>query len=105
MRSLNSKPGRDEIVQLIKDESGVDLAALLRELSDISPDASTYSERILVLPRNLGDLEKPECLEEVKEKIEKLKLLKQMLNAGLISQMEYESLKAGIPIGDTKVSR
>ena len=92
-------------MQLIKDESGVDLAALLRELSDISPDASIYSERILVLPRSLGDLDKPECLEEVKEKIEKLKLLKQMLNAGLISQMEYESLKTGVPIGDANMSQ
>jgi hypothetical protein len=56
---------------------------------------STYSERTLVLPRNLGDLEKPECLEEIKEKIEKLKRLKRMLNVGLISRMDYESMKAG----------
>jgi hypothetical protein len=82
-------------MQLIKDESDAYLASLFRELNDIAPEMSTYSERTLVLPRNLGDLEKPECLEEIKEKIEKLKQLKRMLNVGLISRMDYESMKAG----------
>jgi hypothetical protein len=100
-----TQQGWDEIVQLMTDESDVYLASLLGELSENGPDTSIDRERILVLPRNLGDLEKPECIAEMKEKIEKLKLLKQMLNSGLISWVEYESLKTEISNADVNVSK
>jgi len=41
----------------------------------------------------MEDLEKPEYLMEIKEKIQKLKRLKDMLDAGSITNTEYISLR------------
>ncbi|MCX6677852.1 MAG: SHOCT domain-containing protein [Methanothrix sp.] len=43
-------------------------------------------------------MEKPEYLEEIKEKINEMKRLKDMLDAGSITQAEYLSRKAKILI-------
>ena len=59
----------------------------------MAPELWRSSERRLILPQKLEDLEKPEYLEEIKEKINKMKRLKDMLDAGSITQAEYLSRK------------
>jgi hypothetical protein len=47
----------------------------------------------------MEDLEKPEYLEEIKGKINKMKRLKDLLDANSITQAEYLSRKAKILLG------
>lgn len=56
-------------------------------------------QRNLILPKELGDLEDPEYLEQIKGKINKMKLLNDMLEAGLITQAQYLSRKDKILSG------
>lgn len=65
----------------------------------IAPELWRSSERRFILPQKLEDLEKPEYLEEIKGKVNKMKLLKDMLDAGSITQAEYLSRKAQILLG------
>ena len=62
----------------------------------MAPELWRSSERRLILPQKLEDLEKPEFLEEIKGKINKMKQLKDMFDAGSITQAEYLSRKAKI---------
>lgn len=80
-------------MEIIMDEMGADLNGLLGSLRVIAPDLWRSSERRFILPQRLEDLEKPEYLLEIKEKIQKLKRLKDMLDAGSITDTEYISLR------------
>ncbi len=81
------------------DELGADIDGLLGTLRVIAPDLWGSSERRFMLPQKLEDLEKPEYLLEIKAKIGKLKWLKNMLDAGSISNAEYVSLRNKILLG------
>jgi hypothetical protein len=56
-------------------------------------------QRGQILPKELGDLEKPEYLEQIKGKITKMMQLNNMLDAGLITKDQYLSRKAKILSG------
>jgi len=71
-------------------ESDFSLASLMQELRATVQD---ISERRLILPRTLGDLDKPECLAEMHDRIQKLKQDKYLLDSGQITQMEYNIWK------------
>ena len=62
----------------------------------MAPELWGSSERRFILPQRLEDLERPEYLEEIKGKINKVKMLKDMLDAGSITHSEYLSRKAKI---------
>jgi hypothetical protein len=81
---------------MIMDESSADLTRLFGELRVMAPEMLGCGERRLILPRKLGDLEKPEFLEDIENRIQKLKRAKDMLDAGMIVQAEYDSKKAEI---------
>lgn len=83
-------------MDLITDESNADLAGLLGTIRIMAPELWGSSERRFILPQRLEDLEKPEYLEEIKGKINKVKMLKDMLDAGSITHSEYLSRKAKI---------
>jgi hypothetical protein len=80
-------------MKLIFDELGADLAGLLGALRVIAPDLWMSSERRFMLPQKLEDLEKPEYLLEMKAKIGKLTQLKDLLDAGSISDAKYIFLR------------
>jgi hypothetical protein len=80
-------------MEIIMDEMGADLNGLLGKLRVVAPDLWRSSERRFILPQRLEDLEKPEYLMEMKEKILKLKRLKDMLDSGSITDKEYLSLR------------
>lgn len=80
-------------MEIIMDEMGADLNGLLGKLRVVAPDLWRSSERRFILPQRLEDLEKPEYLMEMKEKIQKLKRLKDMLDSGSITDKEYISLR------------
>ncbi len=80
-------------MEIIVDEVGADLTGLLGALRVIAPDLWRSSERRFMLPQKLEDLEKPEYLLEMKAKIGKLKQLKDLLDAGSISDAEYIFLR------------
>jgi hypothetical protein len=80
-------------MEIIVDELGADLTGLLGALRVIAPDLWRSSERRFMLPQKLEDLENPEYLLEMKAKIGKLKQLKDLLDAGSISNAEYMSLR------------
>jgi len=65
----------------------------------LAPELWGSGQRSLILPKELGDLEKPEYLEQIKGKIKKMKQLKEMLDAGLITKAQYLSRKAKIISG------
>jgi len=56
-------------------------------------------QRSFILPEKLGDLEKTEYLDQMKEKINKIKMLKQKHDAGFITQAQYLSRKTKIILG------
>ena len=80
-------------MKLIFDELGADLAGLLGALRVIAPDLWMSSERRFMLPQKLEDLEKPEYLLEMKANIGKLTQLKDLLDAGSISDAKYIFLR------------
>ena len=80
-------------MKLIFDELGADLTGLLGALRVIAPDLWMSSERRFMLPKKLEDLEKPEYLLEMKAKIGKLTQLKDLLDAGSISDAKYIFLR------------
>jgi hypothetical protein len=80
-------------MKIIVDELGADLTGLLGALRVIAPDLWMSSERRFMLPQKLEDLENPEYLQEMKAKIAKLKQLKELLDAGSISNAEYIFLR------------
>jgi len=65
----------------------------------LAPELWRSGERSLILPKKLGDLEDPKYLEQIKGKINKMKLLNDMLEAGLINQAQYISKKDKILSG------
>ncbi|MCK9564741.1 MAG: SHOCT domain-containing protein [Methanothrix sp.] len=65
----------------------------------MAPELWRSSQRRLILPQKMEDLEKPEYLEEIKGKINKMKRLKDLLDANSITQAEYLSRKAKILLG------
>ena len=86
-------------MEIIVDELGADIDGLLGTLRVIAPDLWRSSERRFILPQTLEDLENPEYLQEIKAKIGKLKRLKDMLDAGSISDADYISLRDKILLG------
>ncbi|VVB73032.1 Uncharacterised protein [uncultured archaeon] len=76
-------------VKIVMDESNMDLTWLLGTLRAVAPDVWGSSDRRYILPQKMEDLEKPECLKEIKDKIQRLASLKEMIDAGSISQEEY----------------
>jgi hypothetical protein len=75
------------------------LAALLGTIKILAPELWGSGQCCQILPKELGDLEKPEYLEQIKGKIKKMKQLKDMLDAGLITNAQYLSRKAKILSG------
>jgi hypothetical protein len=80
-------------MEIIVDELGADLTGLLGALRVIAPDLWMSSERRFMLPQKLEDLEKPEYLLEMKAKIGKLTQMKDLLDAGSISDAKYIFLR------------
>ncbi len=83
-------------MNMAENESGPDSSELLKRLKVIAPDVWESDKRKLVLPQTLGDLNKSEYVEAMQNKLCELNEYKDMLNAGLISEREYESKKAEI---------
>lgn len=77
-------------------ELGDDAAELLQELRSIAPDMLEGCNRRIILPQKLGDLEKPEYVENIQKIIQRLNKHISMLNTGLVSEAEYERKKAEI---------
>jgi hypothetical protein len=86
-------------MKLIADDSNADLAALLGTIRILAPELWVSDQRSLILPKELGDLERPEYLEQIKGKIKKIKQLHDMHDSGLITKDQYLSRKAKILSG------
>jgi hypothetical protein len=71
----------------------------LGTIRTLAPELWSSSQRRLILPQKLEDLEKPEYLVEIRGKINKMKRLKEMLDTNSITQAEYLSRKAKILLG------
>ncbi len=56
-------------MRIIADNLGADLATLLRTIRIIEPELWSSSNRRFLLPRKLGDLDNPEYLREINEKV------------------------------------
>jgi hypothetical protein len=83
-------------MKLIRDESNMDLGTLLGTLRSIAPDVWRSSERSLILPQELGDLETPEIMDGLCEKIRGLRELNEMLDRGFITREDYSYKKIEI---------
>jgi len=57
----------------------------------MAPELWRSGERRCILPQKLEDLEDPEYLEDIRTKINKMKYLKDLLDAGSITVNEYGS--------------
>ena len=83
-------------MKIVTDESGMDLGALLGTLRSVAPDIWESRDLGAILPQRMGDLENPEFLNSMKDKIHKLDELKEMMERGSISRLEYNSMKIEI---------
>ncbi len=77
-------------------ELSEDPIELLHELRAIAPDLWESSKRCLILPQTLGNFYEQEYVEYMQNILHKLNEYIGMLNAGLISEENYESKKAEI---------
>jgi hypothetical protein len=68
------------------DDSSIDLESVLDTIRSTFPDIWESSERSLILPQRMGDLENPKTLVHMKNKIEELIQLEEMLVEGSIDQ-------------------
>lgn len=75
-------------------ELSEDPIELLQELRVIAPDLLESSKRCLILPQTLGDFYKQGFIDDIQEVLHKLNECADMLNAGLISEEDYERKKA-----------
>ena len=80
-------------MKIVTDESSMDLGELLGMLRSVAPDIWESRDLGAILPQRMGDLENPEFLNSLRDKIQKLDELKEMLERGSVSQQEYSSLK------------
>ncbi|MFZ2376647.1 MAG: hypothetical protein WAV83_05470 [Methanothrix sp.] len=87
-------------MRIIADKPGADLSTLLDTIRIIEPELWRSDERRFLLPQRLGDLEDPEYLKEMNEKVRKLQNCRYMLNCGSITNSEYTSLKDQILFGE-----
>ena len=83
-------------MNIIRDESCTNLGKLLGMLRSVAPDIWESRDLSAILPQRMGDLEKPEFLNSMKDKIHKLDELKEMMERGSISRLEYSSMKIEI---------
>ena len=83
-------------MKIVPDESSMDLGALLGTLRSVAPDVWESRDLSEILPQRMGDLEKPEFLNRMKGKIQKLEELKEMVERGSISKQEYNSMKIDV---------
>ena len=83
-------------MKIVPDESSMDLEALLGTLRSVAPDVWESRDLSEILPQRMGDLEKPEFLNRMKDKIQKLDELKEMMERGSISKQEYNSMKIDV---------
>ncbi|MDD2836928.1 MAG: hypothetical protein PHY05_12375 [Methanothrix sp.] len=83
-------------MKLITDDSNADLAALFGIIRTLAPELWGSGQRSLLLPRELGDLVRPEYLEQIKGKIKKMKQLHDLFDAGLLTRDQYLSRKGNI---------
>jgi len=79
-----------------KEVSVFDLSGLMQELNFLVPNVLSYSERYLVLPNKLGDLNRQECLAEIYYRIRNIKQAKDLFDSNQITQAEYHAKKAEI---------
>ncbi len=77
-------------------DSSSELGEILQELKLRSPDISESYKRNLILPQTSGELYNKKYTRFIKRRLRKLNEYICMLNAGLITEMEYESRKAEI---------
>jgi hypothetical protein len=77
------------MVEMMKDEMAFDLASLMHELNFMVPDVLKCTERYLILPNKLGDLDRQECLAEIHDRIQKIKQAKELVDSCQITQAEY----------------
>ncbi len=82
-----------KVMRIVRDESNMDLCALLGTLRSVAPEVWESSERNLILPQELGDLERPEIMNGLREKIRGLRELKQMLDRDSITREDYSHKK------------
>ncbi len=69
---------------------------ILRELKIKAPDMLESNNRCLILPQTLGELYRPRYVRYLKRRLRMLNQYIGMLNAGLITEKEYESKKAEV---------
>lgn len=83
-------------MKLITDESSADLASIFGSIRILAPELWVSGQRSLILPKELGDLEKPEYLEQINQKVKEIMQLHDMLDAGMITRSQYQSRKARV---------
>ena len=72
------------------------LSEIMHELDSMIPSVLDYSERYLILPKTLGDLDKQKCLLEMHDRIQKLKHAKGLVDSRQITYADYYAKKAEI---------
>ena len=83
-------------MKIVPDESSMDLGALLGTLRYVAPEVWESRDLSGILPQRMGDLENPEFLNSLRDKIQKLEELKEMVERGSISKQEYNSMKIDV---------
>lgn len=86
-------------MKIINEESSMDLGTLLGKIQLLAPDIYMSRDLRWILPQRMGDLEKPEFLNGLREKIEKMNSLQEMLEKEFINQEDYDSMKNEILFG------
>ncbi len=81
------------VMKMAAIESSQNTMEIIQGLKLIAPEVWDSNKRKSILPQTLGDLNKPEYVEAMQDRLRKLNEYKDMLNAGLISEEMYELKK------------
>jgi len=77
-------------MKIIRDVSGMDICALQEILNSVVPEFADSRVRYMILPQKLGDLEKPEFRNSLRNKIEAIKDMQKRLHEGTLSPDECQ---------------
>ena len=76
-------------MNIVKDEFGNYFSALLEKVQVVAPGLSEYEKRSIILPPRLGDLERPEFIEDLRMKILAIENLERRQKEGSLSRDDY----------------
>lgn len=79
-------------MNIVRDEFEKNFSKILGKIHEVSPSLGDFETKLIILPPLLGDLDRPEFIEGLRMKIQKIENLDKKLREGSLSRDAYCAL-------------